>query len=275
MKFSYFPGCTLSGTASEFGDSTEVVFDALGLELRELPEWVCCGATSAHALDAELAIDLPAHNLELATKDGLDVVVPCAACFNRMQIAYRALAERGQKLDFRVVHPVTVIAELFSREELEQRLKKTLDGLKVVAYYGCLLVRPEEDTNFDDRENPVCLHRLVVSLGADVRDWSYKAECCGGGLALGRPDIVTARVREHVDMAIDAGAEAIVTACPMCHANLDMRQWTARDSESPAPELPVFYVTELLAYCLGHDGWQRWLKKHMIPCLDLLEGAPA
>lgn len=271
MKFSYFPGCTLHSTASEFGDSTEAVFEALGLELNELPGWVCCGATSAHALDAELAIDLPAHNLELATKEGHDVVVPCAACFNRMQIAHRTLIERGQKLEFRVVHPVTVIMEQLTQEELTAKLTRTLEGLKAVAYYGCLLVRPEEDTHFDDRENPTCMDRLLEWLGADVRDWSYKTECCGGGLALGRPDLVTKRVREIVDMAVDAGAEAIVTTCPMCHANLDMRQWTARSKESSDPELPVFYITELLAYCLGNERWRKWLKKHLIPCASLLE----
>jgi len=270
MTFSYFPGCTLKGTGIEYGESTEAVFAELGLELRELPGWVCCGATSAHALDRERAIDLPAHNLQLAEEATDDLVVPCAACFNRMQIARHELSRRGQKVKVRVVHPITLLNELFTKEEWDARLKRRLDGLKVVAYYGCLLVRPEKETAFDDRENPQSMDTLLEALGADVRDWSHKTECCGGGLALARPDIVIARARSHVAMALDAGAEAIVTACPMCHANLDMRQREG-DKSPAAPQVPVFYFTELLGYCLGHPEWRRWLGKHLTPCANLLQ----
>ncbi len=259
----------MGSTGVEYGESTEAVFAGLGLELQELPGWVCCGATPAHALDENLAVELPGHNLRIASREGMDVVVPCAACFNRMQIAHHALTEKGADPGIKVLHPITLIMQRFTRNDLEERFKQTLKGLKAVAYYGCLLVRPEKETNFDDRENPQCMDRLLEWMGADVRDWSHKTECCGGGLALARTDIVSALVTEHIEAALDAGAEAIVTACPLCHANVDMRQRTTEKADPAARDLPVFYITELLAYCLGVGDWHRWFGKHLISCEDL------
>lgn len=272
MKLSYFPGCTLGSTGIEYGESTEAVLAELGIELQELPGWVCCGATPVHALDESFSFELSAHNLSIASREGMDVVVPCAACFNRMQIAHQTLTEQENGPGIRILHPITLIMEQFSRNDLEDRFKQTLKGLKVVAYYGCLLVRPEQKTNFDDRENPQCMDRLLEWMGADVRDWSYKTECCGGGLALARADIVGARVAEHIEAALDAGAEAIVTACPLCHANVDMRQWTTKKADPALPDIPIFYFTEFLGYCLGLENWHRWFGKHLISCEGLLEG---
>lgn len=273
MKLSYFPGCTLGSTGIEYGESTEAVLAELGIELQELPGWVCCGATPAHALDGDFSFELSAHNLSIASREGKDVVVPCAACFNRMQIAHQALTEKGNGPGIRVLHPITLITEQFTKNDLEGRFKRTLERMKTVAYYGCLLVRPEKETDFDDRENPQCMDRLLEWMGADVRDWSHKAECCGGGLALARSDIVSSLVKELAETARDAGAEAIVTACPLCHANVDMRQWTTVKTNPEARNLPVFYLTELLAYCFGVGDCHRWFGKHLISCEGLLGNA--
>lgn len=273
MRFSYYPGCSLHATAIEYDLSTRAVLERLGVELIELPDWNCCGASSAHSLNETLALALPARNLALAQKEGVDLVAPCAACFNRLKMAERVLREdslKGREIQrvvgfkyeggFEVCPPLDIIGNLIGLERLHSMVQRPLSGLRLVAYYGCLLVRPPEVVNFEDPENPQLLNRLLRSLGAEPLEWSYATDCCGGSLALTRSDLAKTLVTKLVSKAQEAGAQAMVTACPLCQVNLEMRQ----------REMPIFYFTELIGLALGIEESKRWWSKHLIDPRSLL-----
>lgn len=278
MKVSYYPGCSLHGTAKEYDQSVRAVSRELGIELKEVDDWSCCGATSAHSTNFKLSIALPARNLVAAEKDALDVMVPCAACFNRFKTAEHHLkTDKALKGDVEEIiggryqggiairNPIDIIFKDIGLDVLEGKVKKPLMGLKPVSYYGCLLLRPPEVCEFDDHENPVILDKMMGTLGADVRSWSYKTDCCGGSLTISRTDIVTKMVNNIMEMAREAGANCVVTACPVCMANLDMRA-------SDHVRLPVFYFTELMALALGLPGPDTWFKLHNVDPRPLMKG---
>jgi len=270
MSYSYYPGCSLHSTGLEYGLSTKAVFAHLGLELNELPDWNCCGASSAHTLDHDLALALPARNIALAQEMGGDLVTPCAACFNRLKGADHLLKSDtklrehiesliGFKFTGEVaVRPVlAVLYEDYGLIRLKEQVRRSLDGLKIVPYYGCLLVRPPEITRFDDPDNPQVMGRILSAAGAEVLPWSHATDCCGGSLSLSRSDVVRFLVGRLADRAREAGADAIVTACPLCQVNLEMRQ-------TSSPKLPVFYFTELLGLAFGLTEAESWWGKHLI-----------
>ncbi len=276
MTYSYYPGCTLHSTGAEYGASALAVFDSLGIDLVELPDWNCCGASSAHAVDRDLAVLLPGRNLLLGQQLGVDMVVPCAACYGRLRHA-RQVVEESPRLQDRLSSAVgipweggvavesalSVIARL-EAGEIGSRVKHSLQTLKVAPYYGCLLARPRSLTGERNPDNPTSLDRILSLLGTEVVDWSYKTDCCGGSLSLSRRDLAGRLVDRLTEKAREAGAEAIVTACPMCQANLEMRQ-------SGHDKLPVFYFTELmgLAFCLGGIG--AWWIMHLINPMPLFQ----
>ena len=277
MKYAYFPGCSLHSTAKEYGKSTNAVCKALGIELQEIPDWNCCGATSAHSLNHELSVALPARNLGLAEKMGLDVVAPCAACYNRMKSAEQTMRSDGalrEKINAILTHPynggvfvlplVQVIADL-GEEILTAAIKKPLEGLKVACYYGCLMVRPPKVLGFDDAEDPQSLDDIIKTLGAEPVEWHYKTECCGGSLSLTRADLVEKLTFDILSRAKDAGADVVATACPLCQANLDMRQEAAAKEFGKQLDLPILYFTELMAIAMDLPGARNTLKSHMIP----------
>jgi heterodisulfide reductase subunit B len=274
--FSLFPGCSLEGTARDYGESVEAVAEALGLELGELEDWSCCGASSAHCTDEFLSIALPARNLMLAQKTGLDLVVPCAACFSRLKAAEKALTRGGVDVgvdyrgDIRVLH----LLDLFTRPEIleavDEKIQRPLTGLKVASYYGCLIVRPPETTGAEHWEDPRTMDDLVRRLGGESVSWPYKTECCGGGLVLTMPDMVHRMTGRLLDMAQEAEADCIVTACPLCQSNLDTRQQEIGAASGRAYDIPIFYFTELLGLAFGIRKARRWLRRHFISPKPLL-----
>lgn len=280
MRYSYYPGCSLHSTGKEFGQSVRAVFDCLGVDLQELEDWNCCGASSAHTLDLELSLALPARNLAIAQTAGLDVVMPCAACFNRHKAADHEL-RRGdgwrtrleQKVGFTFrgsisVRPVLdVVCHDVGLEVVRAHVRKPLRGLDVVAYYGCLLVRPAEVTAFENPDNPVLMGELLEALGATVHSWSYATECCGGGLALTKPKVAAKLVERLADRAKEAGGRAIVTSCPLCQANLEMRQG------SRVARIPIFYFTELMGLAFGLEQSASWWPQHLVNPKPLLHEA--
>jgi heterodisulfide reductase subunit B len=246
------------------------VFRQIGYQLAELPGWNCCGASSAHSLNHLLGVALPARNLALAEMQGHDLVVPCAACFNRLKGAEHAMkndpdlqGEIEALLGFEysgsvAIRPVLgVLCEDFGPEQLRAQVQRPLNGLKLAAYYGCLLVRPPSVVQFDDPDNPIAMGSLLQSCGAEVVPWSHATDCCGGSLSLSRSDVVKDLVGRIVDRAREAGAEALATACPLCQVNLEMRQ-------AAEPRMPVFYFTELLGLALGLPEAAKWWRKHLI-----------
>lgn len=277
MNVSYYPGCCMHGTAKGYDASIQAVTDAMQIRLSEVEDWSCCGASSAHATNHDLSVALPARNLAFAQKAGLDVMVPCAACFNRFVSARHqldhddALKSRveealGQKVDSTVgiLNPIDFFVNKVGLEEIAAKVSRKLKGLKIVSYYGCLMVRPPEVCKFDDPENPMMMDNLVEALGAEAVQWSFKTDCCGGSLTLARPEQVVRLSDRLMDMAREAGANCVVTACPECMANLDMRATRG---------LPTFYFSELMALAMRLPGGERWFKLHKTDPMPLLRQA--
>ncbi len=303
IQVGYYPGCALHGTAAEFDESLRAVCHALDIRLAELQDWNCCGASSAHSLDDQLAVDLAERNLRLAVQTGPDLLAPCAACFHRLKTAQK------QRPGYEVA--IWHVNEFFSRPErlsqLRRRLQRPLQGLRAVPYYGCLTQRQPKITDAPQPEWPTSMDLLMEALGIQVRRWSYKTDCCGGSLEVARPDLVEHLCNRLVRAAQEADADCIVTACPMCQANLDISQAMAvpmaqkaslalqsepnrpEGTSSPLPSpgqaglsnrpaegattnghLPVFYITELMALALGVGKPARWWQRHMIDPRPLL-----
>jgi heterodisulfide reductase subunit B len=276
MNLSYYPGCSLHGSSKEYDTSTKAVCEALGIKLTELEDWICCGASSGHSLSETLQTALPAQNLKIAAKTGQDLLVPCAACYNRLKAAKHSLEEdeavrleMTEALGFdgqggtAVLNLIEILRDHIGLDSLKEKISRPLKGMKAACYYGCLLVRPREAMDFDDPEHPRAMDDVVRALGAETVRWSYKSECCGGSLSLARAEIVQTLVDTIVESAEEAGAKAIVTLCPLCFENLDMRQKTK--------DFPVFYLTELLGLSLGLKETGSWITKHFHDPTELLD----
>lgn len=291
MKYAYFPGCSLESTAKEFNESTHLVAAAVGIELKEIRDWNCCGATSAHNLDHHLSVALPARNLGIAERMGLDVVAPCAACYNRMRSAEVELKgnkhlrdEINDSLEKKYTGAVTVRSalEVFTMpdvlEKVTENLRKPLVGLKPACYYGCLLVRPPKVLGFDDPEAPRTMDCAMEAIGAEPVDWYFKNECCGASFGLSKAGIVEKLVGDIISNAKKHGANCIVTACPLCMTNLEMRQAAAGKQRGEDLTMPVFYFTELLGLAMEVPGVKKCFASHLVDvnsALDAIEKALA
>jgi len=261
MRYAFYPGCAQESSAREYRLSAEVVCRELGVELEEIPRWNCCGASSGHFLNEELSLALAARNLALAERMNPDqpvsIVTICPACYLRLKTAQvrlrnsPKLRQRVEKLaglpceaKCEVRHLLDVLVNSVGLENIEGRIRSKLEGFKLVAYYGCYLVRPPEVAAFDDPEDPMMMDRLLRALGADVPDWGGKVNCCGGSLTLSRPDLVSKLASGLIEQALEVGAQGIVVACAMCHYNLEAGQKRRQ-------KLPIFYFTEFLSLALG------------------------
>jgi len=277
QRYSYFPGCTSHSTAVEYDLSTKAVLKALGVELVEIEDWNCCGAAAVHSMNKLLSLCLPARNIAMAQKMDLELVVPCAGCFNMLKRAERALktdpemrrevestVEFTYREDLKIRALVDMVVNGIGFSRIEERVQKPLAGLKVACYYGCALVRHPKVTQLDEPENPQYLDRLMSALGATPVDWSFKTDCCGADLALTHGDMVVKLVDRIVGMAQEAGAQCLVCSCGLCQINLEMRQ------DVGALGLPVFYFTELMGVAFGLGG-AKWWSKHMISPSTLLD----
>lgn len=280
MKYSYYPGCCYHTSAKEYDISSRVVCDRLGIQLSDVPDWSCCGSTAAHSTSHLLATSLAARNLSLAEKTGLDVVASCAACYQRLAMAnyhlnnneellekVNQIIDRPYQKSIKVRSMLEVIFE--SKTTLATNIVKPLKGLKIAAYYGCLLVRPPS-VQIDDPENPQMMDELMKIAGAQVREWGHKTECCGASLSISNEDIVLKLVLNILESAQQAGANCIVTACPLCHFNLDLRQIKVNKSFGTNFELPVFYFTQLIGISLGIYPEDLSLGTHFVDPFKLL-----
>lgn len=278
MEFSYYPGCTLTGSAKELDESFRSSAEKLGVTLREIPDWTCCGASSAHMVDHYLEAALPARDLVTAERLGKDVVAPCAGCHVRMKAASKRIQEEKALRDrFPFKGEIKVMSgmDMFHLHELMDRLKervvKPLEGLKVVPYYGCLAVRPVEVVEPEDAENPMQMDDILDALGAEVLSWPYKTDCCGGSMALTRTDLVVKLSGKLLDMAIALKADAVVTLCPMCQANLDTRQADISKATGKVYQVPILYLTELMAVAFGNPR-RAWFERHIVSPERVLAG---
>jgi heterodisulfide reductase subunit B len=284
MRLGYYPGCSLHATAKEFDLSTRAVCDALGLELVEIEDWNCCGATAAHAISDELAVGLAGRNLALAAQQGLDsVLAPCAACFGRLKHAAKALgsgeADLPAGLDARAAAGVRVhnildaLLNLAGLERIREKSVTPIAGLHPAAYYGCLLVRPPEIAEFDDPENPTSMEQILGAAGAQPAEWYHKLECCGASLAVTNTPSAVRLVADILSHAKAAGADCVAVACPMCQTNLDTRQAAAAARLGEELDLPIVYVTELLGLAFGIAPAKLGLKRHIVNATRLARQA--
>ncbi|MBP6963008.1 MAG: CoB--CoM heterodisulfide reductase iron-sulfur subunit B family protein [Armatimonadetes bacterium] len=264
MKYSFFPGCSLESTASDFQASTLAVAKALGVRLEEIPGWTCCGSSPAHATDPLLAASLPARNLAIAEDAGQDVVVCCAACYGRLASANLAIREdeslraevaktigREYEGKVRVRHLLQVLLEDIGPKEVKDAVTRSLGGMRVACYYGCLLTRPSELSIADHPEDPQLMEILLEAAGAEPIEWPYKTECCGASFSITRTDTVKRLSGEILRMAKESGADCIAVACPLCQTNLDLRQSDIEKATGEQFGLPVFYFTQLLGHAFG------------------------
>jgi len=257
MKFSYFPGCTLKTKAKELDRDTRASAEALGIVLEELPQWQCCGAVYPQAQD-EIATKLSSVRALAAARDlGQELVTVCSACHhvikrvnndmrNDEYIHFRA--NNYMKLDTpyngetNVLHYLEVLRDRLGFDELAKKVVNPLKGRKVGAYYGCLLLRPGKEMQFDNPENPTILEDFIRALGAEPVLYAQRNECCGGYQTLENKGIAVKRATAVVENAKNNGADCLITACPLCLYNLQ---------ENAGGDLPVYYFTELLAEALG------------------------
>jgi len=273
---SFYPGCTLGSSARPYSRSLDWLFNRLGLEMRELLGWSCCGATSAHALNRDLSYALPARNLALAQEIGNDLMVACSACYNRLRITQRALESgemRGrvqQLIDRPLDGSVQIknVLEILSEESLIKRIQReratAVEGLRVACYYGCLLTRTPRVIGFDSIEKPVAMERLVSAAGADIVNWPYKTECCGASLSVINDAIALKMCDRILQMAGRCGAELLVTSCPFCQYNLDWAQWRLARQGSRDQIIPVIFITQLLGLALAGSEKELMLDSNLV-----------
>ncbi|MCS6906254.1 MAG: heterodisulfide reductase-related iron-sulfur binding cluster [Anaerolineales bacterium] len=280
QAIAYYPGCSLHSSAKEFDDSARAVCKALGLELVEPEGWVCCGSSAAHRADPETAFKLPMQNLRLFEQSGFsEVTMPCAACYSRHQAARyemrhspqrRRAIEEAMEYSFRDSVRITTLLEAISvhagEREVARRTQRPLKGLRVACYYGCLITRPPHVTGAVHVENPTEMETLLAAGGAEVVDWSYKTTCCGAAHSLTRPQIVRSLSSKLLIEAQKAGADVLAVACPLCHTNLDARQFQMA-LETP---LPVLYFTQLLGIALAIPLSQIGLERNLTDPFSLL-----
>jgi heterodisulfide reductase subunit B2 len=283
VSYAFFPGCSLDGTAKDFRRSSMAVAARLGLDLPELKDWICCGSTAAHSSDPLLADALPAKSLSAA--GGSTVAVACAACYSRLKTANHHIASDaglrarvaqvvGQDYDGRtpVLHLLEILCRDIGLDRVAAAVTRPLSGLKVACYYGCLLARPPEITNFDDAENPTLMDKLMQAAGAAPLDWPHKTECCGASYSITDSSIVLELSDRILAMAQAAGADCIATACPLCQLNLDMRQRDIEAKYGRRYNLPVFYFTQLLGLAMGCRADDLSLESLVVEPRELLEG---
>ena len=264
LNYSYYPGCSLHASGKEYDESTRGLFKALKIGLTEVPDWLCCGATPAHNVDELLSLSLCAKNLSLSEEVSGDLAVACAACFSRLKTTQHRLSESDAKrrqveyaldakvsLDKPVKHLLEILAKDYGLERLAGAVQKPLSQLKVACYYGCLLTRPPEVPDLDCCEAPTIMERVIEASGAKTVAWSHRLECCGANFTLSRPGVVLQLSGQILSSARAAGADCIVVACPLCHGNLDIRQKEIEEATGEKFNMPVFYMTQLLALAVG------------------------
>ncbi|MEW6417831.1 MAG: CoB--CoM heterodisulfide reductase iron-sulfur subunit B family protein [Nitrospirota bacterium] len=278
MSIGYYPGCSLHSSAKEYDLSTKAVFKSLGIDLKELKDWNCCGALEASSLNPLLSLALCARNLAIAAKDYTEIVIPCPVCrVNMLRVEDEAgkhpqlkaklehiIGEKLQLGKVAIKHPLEIIINDIGIDKIKERVKKPLGNLKVAAYYGCLLIRPSRITQFDDPENPRSLSELITVLGAEDLNFPFKTKCCGGALLMTNEDLTFEMTKNILLSAKEIGADCIVTACNMCQMALETLCIKAGAKYNIKLDMPVIYFTELMGLAFGIKDVKGWFKKHLV-----------
>ncbi|WP_415712933.1 CoB--CoM heterodisulfide reductase iron-sulfur subunit B family protein [Maridesulfovibrio sp.] len=270
MKYAYYPGCSLLESAQEFDVSVRAVMNALGVELEEIPDWTCCGASAAEPVSRLMNYALPARNLAIAEEklSGLDVLAPCSACYlnllkvNREVFGNRELHDEVNKVlgvsglaytgSVRVRHLCDVLLNDIGPDNIAAAVVDGLEGMRVAPYYGCQILRPY--SVFDDPRKPKSMEPVLKALGAEVFEWDSGNRCCGASLMMGHRDVALHSVGSILSAA--AEADVIVTVCPLCQMNLEAYQ--DQLAGAGVKHVPVIYLSQLMgmAFGFGEEGTQ-------------------
>ena len=278
--FSFFPGCSYHSTGISYAQSTEYLAGVLGIEFYEIEDWNCCGASAAPTVSDDLMYALPARNLALSEDQHpyLEVVTPCTGCYAALKRAEVWTKENDVNrkrvsnligMNFQGRPEVRSLLEVMVRpemiEDVVHHLQKQLGGMKIACYYGCGQVRPEQVTQSSNAENPTYMEALLNAAGAQCIDWSFKTECCGASNHVIRPKVARSATEQIFRNAQINGAECIVTSCPLCWMNLDMREEKINQEHGTDYHLPVYFFTELLALACGATPEQAGIQRHFTP----------
>ena len=282
MDYFLYSGCSLESSASNYLISVESACKALGMELRQIEDWNCCGASISYIGANQFSqIVLNARNLALAeAQGGYDIVAPCSSCYIVMNQVNReleedpALMERvnsilaegnlSYKGSVKVRHVLDVLYNDIGVEKIKDRVKKPLKGVKVGGYVGCQTVRPYGE--YDSVERPVVMDRIIEALGAEAVDFSHKIKCCGSGIFLTELDYGYQLVGNILESATSKGAKVMTTACPLCQLNLEAYQARVNKALGKSYNIPITFITQLMAVAFGLDpNKDACLDRNIIP----------
>ena len=289
MEYAYFPGCSANTTGVSFTRSAAYVADKIGFKMHEIPDWNCCGTSAAALTSPELAVALPARSLAISEREfpELDVMAPCAGCYRSLKTSLvyaresednlahlRELIDMPYDAKANVVSLLEAFAADDVREAIAANVKRKLRCLKVACYYGCAMVRPVDVCAFDDEEDPTSMDEMMKLIGAEPVDWAYKTECCGAAQQMAVPKQAKPMIERIFENAQANGADCIVTSCPLCMLNLDMREAeinNARIAAGKDPfDIPCYYFTELIGLAFGAQPDEVGIDIHFHPAELLL-----
>lgn len=283
-EYAYYAGCSLEGTAGPYDTSVRLVMDRLGADLKEPPDWSCCGSTPAHAMDHTFAAALAARNLIIVEKmNRPTLTTPCPSCLMAFKKAQRrmeknkvfrdevnSLLDEPYNCTVNAKSTLQVIYEDIGLEAVSRAVTTQVPDLKIAAYYGCILNRPPEVANFDDPENPVSMDKIIEAVGVKVVDFAFKLECCGAAYGVPKKETVTFLTKKVLDMALDAGANCIAVACPLCQQNLDLRQGQVNAATGSSFNIPVLYFTQIMGLTYGFSPEQLGIDKCIVSAESLI-----
>lgn len=287
MKLTYFPGCTLKNHAKNFEDSALCALDRLGIEVKELNRWNCCGTVFSLATDDLIHHVAPVRILIRAVEAGdSNLMTLCAMCYNTLKRANMRVKSDPENLaiindlmyrekikyqgNVEVNHLLKILKDKVTFKTIAEKVTKPLKNLKVASYYGCYLVRPRE-VAIDDPENPLIMDDLMATIGATPIDFPYKTECCGAYQTVDKIDLVISRTHQILTSARKQGADAVVVSCPLCAFNLDTRQKETLKKYPEFKTIPIFYFTQLMALAFGCPEKALLLDLNYIDPKPLLE----
>ena len=277
-KFALFPGCSLEKMASSYLKSSVQTTQRFGIELQEIEDWNCCGATTYSYIDELLANTLVARNLAIAEKEGLDFVAPCSACYKNAYFANKYIKEdpdlsehinyalEQDDLQFQGSIEVYHIIDIFSDEigpaKIKEKVTNPLSGLKVAPYYGCQIVRPRK--NGEELEDPQFFEEIISAMGAEPVNFADRLRCCGASLIMTSRHAALDMVRILLYNAVSSGADVIATACPLCQVNLECYQTQVNEEFGTDFAVPVLYFTQLMGLALGMSRRQLGIGSELV-----------
>ncbi len=277
-EYIYYPGCSAKTNAKHYEESILPVFKILGVELEELPDWNCCGATASMSVDDEKSAAINGRNLSIAEKAGKDIIAPCAACYLSLKKANNFLKEGSKEsekilskleklgLEYKgtvtVKHPVEVLVNEIGINLIKEKIQYELRGLKVASYYGCQVVRPF--TEFDDVDYPQSMDILLQALGVETVDFTAKTKCCGGALSANLEELGARLNYIIIKEAQKKGADAIVTLCPLCLFNLEIMQSKIKKIYKEDFKMPILFFSQLMGLAFGLSREEMGFSRSLI-----------